>query len=122
MKTRDTMVYFYGLTVALCMIAIMLSGCQEMPSQASQTFNQRIATGNALVGTIADSIPILGEAGKLTPEDAQNVLDQAKNLKSGLDIAVSLHGPQPGAAEDRLTAVMAALTALNDYLKTKGAP
>lgn len=119
--TRNQLTYFYGLAFALCMISVLLSGCQN-PVQAPQTFNQRIAAGYALVDTVAESIPVLGNAGLLTPDDAQNALDQAKNLKTRLDVAKSLHSSQPGAAEDRLTAISKALDALNEYLSKKGTP
>lgn len=98
-----------------------LAACQSLGLKP-ETFNQRTAAGYVLVTGITDGALVLGQAGKITPKDAQNIHDQAVNLKTGLDIAVSLHVSQPVLAEDRLSATLTALTALDAYLKSRSAP
>lgn len=97
---------------------LLLTACASLGLSA-QTFNQKLSLGYTTDASITDAALILGSAGKMTPADAQNVHDQAVNLKAGLDIVRTLHAQQPAAANDKLASILAALNALDSYLKTR---
>lgn len=107
---------------AIWLIAVLLAGCETIGIPQPTAFNDRLAAGYTTVTGVTDAALILAQAGKIDKGDAQNIHDQAVNLKAGLDIVRTLHAEQPGVAEDRLSAVLAGLTALDAYLKTRGSP
>lgn len=107
---------------ALWVSLVLLAGCSTLGIPQAETFNQRLAAGYTLAAGITDAALIFAQAEKITVDDAQNVRDQTANLKAGLDIVNTLHASNPGAAEDRLTAILASLTALDAYLKSRGTP
>lgn len=58
-------------------------------------------------------------ADRISARDAQQIHDQAVNLKSGLEIAEQVHATNPAAGDDKLSATITALTALQGYLQAR---
>lgn len=104
------------------MLAILLSlasACAQLGLPTAQTFNEKLAAGYSSVTAVRDTATTLLVAKKISPDDAQNVQNQADNARAGLDIARSAHAVNATAADAKLTQVMAALTALQSYLAKK---
>jgi hypothetical protein len=59
------------------------------------------------------------QANKITPDDAQNVQNQADNARAGLDVARSLSKTDLNSAEAKLEATKIVIKALSDYLAKK---
>jgi hypothetical protein len=127
-----------GLTMALTMallVALMgVQGCQALGVPAAQTFEERLAAGFTTVAGIREGAQIMlnskaERARAITDEsrrnaallsaadDAENLQEQADNLRKGLDIARTLKDVDFKSAESRLTATVTALQALDKYLK-----
>jgi hypothetical protein len=109
----------YAFLLAMCAI---VGACQYMGVPKAETFNQRVAGAYTSVTTTRDTTRLLLNAGHITTADAQNVQDQCDNARLGIDIARTIRMTDPGAAETKLTSILAALTALDAYLKSRGAP
>lgn len=98
---------------------VLLAGCAALGLSTPQTFNQKLLGGYSTVTEVRSDATVLVGAGKLSPDDAQNVQDQATNLRAGLDVARTVSKTDPTAAVGKLTATITALTALQAYLATK---
>lgn len=96
-------------------LATLLAGCMLLP----QSFNEGLAGGYKTVETIADTATSLHQSGTLSDADGAQVLKQDENLKAGLDIARSLHETDPDGGDAKLSATLVALTALQNYLRTR---
>jgi hypothetical protein len=105
------------LAYLLLIFAFVLQGCAEL---APDTFNKKLATGYATVQTVNQSASTLLASGKISKKDAQNVVDTSRTAIVGLDAAAELGKTDLGAANAKLTATIAILTALQTYLATKG--
>lgn len=116
MKHLNPLRYLWLATV------LALAGCQTLGIPQAETFNQRLAVGYVGVTTARQTALTLLQADKIGTDDAQQVQQQADNLRAGLDVARSLRASSPQAADSKLTATLAALQALDAYLKTRGAP
>jgi hypothetical protein len=103
--------------MAVLVIAFAASACAEL---APDTFNKKLATGYATVQTVNQSASTLLMAGKITKRDAQNVVDTSRTAVVGLDAAAQLGKTDLAAADAKLNATIAILTALQTYLATKG--
>lgn len=97
----------------------MIGACAALGVPTPQTFNERAAAGYTAVTTAVDDTRILLLAKKLTPDDAANVIKQTDNIVAGLDIARTLNKSDPLAAQTKLTATLAALSAVQAYLAAK---
>jgi len=104
---------------ALPLLFLLLAGCASLGVPAPSTFNEKAAAALATVTGARQTTLTLLQAGKLTPDDAENVNAQADNLRQGIDIARQIHSTNTAAGDDRLTATITALTALNAYLGTR---
>ena len=100
-------------------LLMLLVGCATLGLPVAQTFNQKLAVGYATVTGIVTTADNLLLAKAITPDDAVNVLQQADNAKAGLDIAKKISTTDMTAADAKLTATRALLTAINSYLMTK---
>lgn len=104
----------------LTALLLLLSACQTLGVPQADTFNKKLAAGYTTVTGIRNTADALLSAQKITPDDAQNVNDQADNARTGLDLARQMHATNPAAGDARLDAVVTGLAALNAYLATKG--
>jgi hypothetical protein len=100
----------------LASLVMMLAACQSLGIPAADTFNKKVYTGYATVVTVANTATTLLNAGKLSNADAQNVLEQATNAKTALDIAKSVHETTPDLGDAKLVAALQILTALQQYV------
>lgn len=101
---------------ALPLILLLLSACATLGVPQADTFNKRLAAGYVTVTGVRNTADTLLSASKITPEDAQNVNDQADNARTGLDLARQIHTSNPPAGDAKLDAVVTGLTALESYL------
>jgi hypothetical protein len=105
---------------ALIAMLLMLSACATLNVPAPQTFNQKALAAYKGVDTAVQFGTTLLSAGKISEKDAQQVHDQAVNLKLGIEIAEQVHATNPAAGEDKLAATITSLTALQGYLQARG--
>ena len=103
---------------ALVAVALLAVACQHLGFQA-ETFNERLAVGYSTVTAARESAASLLIAGKVSVEDARHVQAQADNARAGLDVARAIHAASPDAAEEKLTAILAGLEALSNYLRSR---
>lgn len=106
--------YFFWVLI----LAAVLSGC--LPITPPQGFEQRVAYGyganTAILNAAAEGI----EAGRLSPEVGEVVLDMSDRARALLDISVRLHGlGDIGEAETQLGLAISVLTELRRYLELK---
>lgn len=109
---------FLALTLTTTMgAAPVLQGCASLGLYKPEGFSQNLAAGYQSITTSANLIGAALDAGKLKPADARNAHTTLTDLKGGLDIAKDLHVTDAEAGEARLKATLAALDALELYLK-----
>lgn len=109
----------------LCMaLAIALVACAGLGIPDTDTFNKKAAVAITSVEAVRQTAFVMLTAGKISSMDAQNVQNQADNARAGIEIArqMSASTPDLPAANARLTVAITTLTALQQYLDTKGAP
>ena len=97
-----------------------IGGCASVGLPTADSFNERLAVGYSTVTTIRQSATTLLQAKKITADDGQNVLEQTNSARAGLDIARTLSKVDVKAAEGKLTAARAVLSALQSYLAARG--
>ncbi len=106
-------------TTAFLLLAFLV-GCASLGLPTPETFKERLAAGYVTVTEVRNTTTALLQSGKINAEDAQNIQNQCDNLRAGLDISRSISGTDLTAANNRLTAVITALTALQAYTATRG--
>ncbi len=108
----------------LCYLFLLLaSGCASLGIPTPQTFNERVAAAYTTSTAVVETMRTLYAAGKITPEDANNVLKQTDTVIVGLDVARAYSATNPIAANDKLTATLTILQAAQSYLNArKGTP
>jgi hypothetical protein len=84
------------------------------------TFNQRLAGGYQIAEGSLSTTSLLLNSERIGSDDAENVLKQVEVGKTGLDVARDIHETDPEGGERKLSAVMAALKALEAYLLKEG--
>jgi len=99
---------------------LALSACASLGLQSPDTFNQKLAGGYTTVTAARDTAATLLQSGKIKADDAQQVQNQADNLRSGLDVARSIHTSNPTAGDDKLASILTGLNALSAYLAARG--
>lgn len=107
-------------TYLLPLLLLLLASCATLNVPAPGSFNQKALAAYNSVDAVVQSATTLYSAGKISKEDAQQVHDQAVNLKSGLEIAEQVHATNPTAGDDKLAATISGLTALQGYLQARG--
>lgn len=112
-------VHSFGLTAIAYVAFLLLSGCAQLGVPTPATFNEKAASALTTVTAARQTALTLLQAGKLTPDDSENVNAQADNLRKGIDVARSIHATQPTAGDDKLAATITALTALTAYLEQR---
>lgn len=102
-------------------LLLVLAACAQLGVPAADTFNKRLLAGYQTVEAIATSAGSLRAAGKLSDADRDNVVATSRTAIAGLDLARQVHQTNPQAGDDKLSATITVLTALQAYLATKGA-
>lgn len=97
-------------------LLLSLTACAQLGLPTPQTFEERLTVGISSVTAARQTALTLLQANKISADDAQNVQDQADNVRQALDIARSLKAANLSAAEDKLSAAISALNVLNTYL------
>lgn len=104
----------------LCYLFLTLaSGCAALGVPTPTTFNERVAAAYTTTTALVETTRTLLVAKKITPADAENVLKQTDTVIAGLDVARSYSATSPIAANDKLTATLTILQAVQSYLNSK---
>lgn len=103
---------FWTLFLVIC------TACAALGLETPATFDQRAYAAEATVVQVRKSAAVLLNAKKIDVEDAENALKQTDLAAQGIKIARAL--PDPTQKENRLTAIVAILTAIQTYLAAKG--
>jgi len=126
--------FFLVVTVA-AVCTYLLDGCAQLGTPPVDTFNKRAAVAYATVQTVAEGAVAAYTAGKLSDSDRTNVVTTGRAAVQGIMVAQTLHlqacplrpqveTPDPActapAADAKLTATLAVLSALQAYLATQG--
>jgi hypothetical protein len=107
---------------AFVLLSMMLvTACAAIGVPSPDTFNKRALAGYSTVEGIAKTASELRTAGKLSDADRDNVVATSRTAIAGLDLARQVHSANPQAGEDKLSATITVLAALQAYLATKGA-
>lgn len=110
-----------GVSTGLAIVGSM-AGCAQMGIAMPQTFNERLAAGYTTATAGVQGVDALLKAKKITAAEAAQTLAKLDEAKAGLDAARSLRGTNPLAAQDRLSATLMVLQAMQAYLASKGNP
>ena len=104
----------------ISMLALLLVGaCSYLGQPTPETFNERAAAAYASVTAVRQTALTLLQTGSITADDAQNVQEGADNARAGIDVARTIAVTDAGQADNRLTAAIVALNALNAYLASQ---
>lgn len=105
--------------ILLLWMTVTLIACQTLGLPTAQTFNERTAVALAGVTTVRDTARALVTTGAISADDAQNIQTQADTAREGINVARGLHASNPGGAENRLSAAVTILQALQTYLNAR---
>lgn len=95
---------------------LVLSACAVLGVPQPQSFNERVAFTMSGVTATREAATELVSNGVITPDDAQNVQQQADTAREGVDLAVAFHATKPEQAEAKLAAAQVIVAALKDYI------
>jgi hypothetical protein len=98
-------------------LLVLLQGCAALGLPVAQTFNEKVAAAYTTVSTVRGTAAGLVSAGKISPDDAQNVQNQCDHARAAIEIARQLHATNPSGGDTKLASATLILNALNDYLK-----
>jgi uncharacterized lipoprotein YmbA len=101
-------------------VLLLITACASLGVPSPTTFNEKEAAAISTVTAIRGTALSLLQSGKITAEDAQNIQGQADNAREAIVVADQIHAANPEAGGDRLTAIVAGLTAIQAYLATRG--
>ena len=101
------------------LVLLLIVACAQMGVPTPDTFNQQTAIAIASVTAIRQSATQLLNAGKLSPQDGENVLAATDAARAGIAVASEIAKTDLTAAEGKLAAVTAILSATQTYLGTK---
>jgi hypothetical protein len=104
---------------ALTFACWLLVACSTINLGVPKSFNASLQDGYTAITAIVNTAGTLYAAGKLSDADKANVVSVATEAKNGLDIARQIHTTDPTAGADKLTATIAGLTALQNYLVSR---
>jgi hypothetical protein len=102
------------------LLLLLGAACNQLGLPTAQTFEERLTAGYASVEAINKGAKSLLDAKKISSNDAENILDQTRNARVGLDIVRAMAKTDPSSADAKLNAVRAGLTAAQAYLTAKG--
>ena len=100
-------------------LLLLVAGCAALGLPQPQTFNEKIAAAYTTVTQVRSVAASLVGVGKLSPDDAQNVQNQATHARDGIELARKAHLTDPKAGAAKLDSVTAILNTLNNYLKAR---
>lgn len=100
-------------------LVILVAACAQLGVPAADTFNKRALAAYTTVEGINKTATSLKAAGKLSDSDRENIISTSRSAVAGIDLARQVHATNPQGGEDKLTAMIAVLTALQTYLATK---
>lgn len=104
---------------AIPLLLILAAGCASLGVPVPRDFNEKSAAALTTVTGLRQTNLALLQAHKITPDDGQNIQDQTNNLRTGIDVARSVHATNPAAGDDKLAAIITALEALKIYVETR---
>jgi len=107
------------LTVLAFTTPMAFVGCAALGLPTAETFNEKAAATLGTITTVRTTATSLLNQKRITAEDGKNVLVATDAARTGLDVARSLHQSNPTAANQKLDAVRAGLTALQSYLAAR---
>jgi hypothetical protein len=99
--------------------ALLLTSCAQLGIPTANTFNERLAAGYGAVTEVRTTATTLLNAKKIGSSDAENVLATTDVARQGLDVARSLSKTDMTAAEGKVSAIRATLTAVAGYVATR---
>ena len=101
---------------------MVLTGCASMGNEKADTFSKQLAYATGINKAVVDAVTSSTSAGTLGSDDAASVLAKADEAHAILVAANSAYqaGDQAGA-QSKLATALTALTALQDFLRSKGA-
>jgi len=102
------------------LMALAFTACAVTGVPTPQTFNQRTAAAVTSVTATRQTATVLLNAGKISVDDAKNVLAQTDGAMSGIALARQIAEKDPVAGQSKLAATLTILQALDAYLATKG--
>ena len=108
-----------AFNIVIVMALLLMGACSYLGQPTPETFNERAAAAYASVTAVRQTALTLLQTGSITATDAQNVQEGADNARAGIDVARSIAVTNPSQAENRLTAAIVALNALNAYLASQ---
>lgn len=100
-----------------CLVACSSTGSLVT---APQTPQQKVAVAYVTLDQLTVAATQAIRAQKLSSADGQHVADSVKVSRQGVDIARDLVKIDPKAADAKITAQLAIIKALEDYLASKG--
>src|SRR3990167_1885869 len=101
-------------------LAFLLAACAQLGLPTAQTFDQKLLVAYGTVGAVKKTTLSLLNADKIDVKDAENVQTQTDNVQAALDVSRGLAKTDLTAANNKLSATITILTALQSYLATKG--
>lgn len=102
--------------ISLLFFISILVACASLGLPTATTFNERALTAAATITEVTKTTSVLLQADKITPDDASNIQGQIHNAEQAITVARSLAKTDIAAADNRMTAIIAGLTALQAYL------
>jgi hypothetical protein len=105
---------------ALAVAAMLLSGCASMGVEAPKEFNDRVAVGVMSATTSLQTITVLVNAEKLTPDEGIQMVEGVHQAKVALQGLRAVWKTDPLDAENKLGALLAVLQQVDFFLKKRG--
>lgn len=99
--------------------ALLLAACAQLGVPAADTFNKKALVAYTTVEGVAKTAASLRAAGKLSDSDRENVLTTGRAAVTGIELAKQIYTTNPQAGDDKLTATITVLAALQTYLASK---
>ncbi len=106
-------------TYVMALLCALLVACAQLGLPTPDTMNEKIAAAQVSVTQLRTSATQLLQAGKISSSDATNVLTTTDAARAGIDVARTVSAQDPAAAQAKLTATVAVLSALQVYLASK---
>lgn len=107
--------------LSLVVLATILTGCASLGNEPAQTFNQRLAYAEGVHTAVLDAATSSISAGTVSSASGLTILNEADKAQVALNAAEAAHaaGDEAGANAKLVTA-LAALQALQDFLRSQG--
>lgn len=103
----------------LTFVLMLLAACAGLGVPTPQTFNEKEAAAISSVTAIRGTALSLLQAGKITAADAGSIQKQADNAREAIVVADQLHAANPNVGDERLTAIITGLSAVQAYLSSR---